>query len=93
MVAGEKSKVPDGRRLAPLGSRNAVGGLSLLGNGRIRFCAHMADLNAPRVLAPLVSPAPALVGAMRVELTKQLAISERVDSEIAQQQKRASGFG
>jgi len=38
----------------------------------------MVGVDAPRMLAPLVQPAPALVSAFRAELKTQLALTENV---------------
>jgi 4-hydroxy-tetrahydrodipicolinate synthase len=38
----------------------------------------LVGVEAPRMLAPLVQPAPALVSAFRAELSRQLAISEGI---------------
>jgi 4-hydroxy-tetrahydrodipicolinate synthase len=38
----------------------------------------MIGVDAPRMLAPLVQPAPALVSDLRAEFGKHLAVSENV---------------
>jgi 4-hydroxy-tetrahydrodipicolinate synthase len=44
--------------------------------GPMKAVMDLIGVNAPRLLAPLVSPAPALAAALRAELAEQLAISE-----------------
>jgi 4-hydroxy-tetrahydrodipicolinate synthase len=44
--------------------------------GPMKAVMDTIGVDAPRVLAPLVQPAPALVAAFRAELGRQLAISE-----------------
>ena len=46
--------------------------------GPMKAVMDMVGVDAPRLLAPLVQPAPALVAAFRAELNKQLAISENI---------------
>ena len=44
--------------------------------GPMKAVMDMIGVDAPRMLAPLVDPAPALVAKLRTELAAQLAISE-----------------
>lgn len=46
--------------------------------GPMKAVMDMVGVEAPRMLAPLVQPAPALVAAFRAELGRQLAISEGI---------------
>ena len=46
--------------------------------GPMKAVMDMIGIDAPRMLAPLLQPAPALVSALRAEFGKQLAISENV---------------
>lgn len=46
--------------------------------GPMKAVMDMVGVEAPRMLAPLVQPAPALVAAFRAELSRQLAISEGI---------------
>jgi 4-hydroxy-tetrahydrodipicolinate synthase len=46
--------------------------------GPMKAVMDLIGVDAPRMLAPLVQPAPALVSAFRAELGRQLAISEGV---------------
>jgi 4-hydroxy-tetrahydrodipicolinate synthase len=44
--------------------------------GPMKAVMDLVGVEAPRMLAPLVQPAPALVASLRAELGRQLAISE-----------------
>ncbi len=46
--------------------------------GPMKAVMDLVGVNAPRLLAPLVSPAPTLAANLRAELTAQLAISEQM---------------
>ena len=46
--------------------------------GPMKAVMDMIGVDAPRMLAPLVAPAPALVAKLRAELAAQLAISEGI---------------
>ncbi|MCP3472051.1 4-hydroxy-tetrahydrodipicolinate synthase [Bradyrhizobium sp. CCGUVB1N3] len=46
--------------------------------GPMKAVMDMVGVDAPRMLAPLVQPAPALVSAFRAEFKKQLALTENV---------------
>ncbi|EJN12030.1 dihydrodipicolinate synthase/N-acetylneuraminate lyase [Bradyrhizobium sp. YR681] len=46
--------------------------------GPMKAVMDLVGVDAPRMLAPLVQPAPALVSAFRAELKKQLALTENV---------------
>jgi 4-hydroxy-tetrahydrodipicolinate synthase len=46
--------------------------------GPMKAVMDLIGVDAPRLLAPLVSPAPALAANLRAELTAQLAISEQM---------------
>jgi 4-hydroxy-tetrahydrodipicolinate synthase len=46
--------------------------------GPMKAVMDLVGVEAPRMLAPLVQPAPALVAALRAELGRQLAISEGI---------------
>ncbi|MDA9444774.1 ABC transporter permease [Bradyrhizobium sp. CCBAU 51745] len=46
--------------------------------GPMKAVMDMVGVEAPRMLAPLVQPAPALVASLRAELGRQLAISEGI---------------
>ena len=49
--------------------------------GPMKAVMDMIGVDAPRMLAPLVAPAPALVAKLRTELAAQLAISEGISAE------------
>jgi 4-hydroxy-tetrahydrodipicolinate synthase len=46
--------------------------------GPMKAVMDLIGVDAPRVLAPLISAAPALAANLRSELVAQLAISERI---------------
>ena len=60
------------RRLIPLMNM----AFSETNPGPMKAVMDLIGVNAPRMLAPLVNPAPALVAELRAELIAQLAISE-----------------
>lgn len=62
------------RRLIPLMNM----AFSETNPGPMKAVMDLVGIDAPRMLAPLVQPAPALVSAFRAELSRQLAISEAI---------------
>jgi len=49
----------------------------------------LIGVHAPRLLAPLVNPSPALAASLRTELREQLAISERAAEKESMPQRFA----
>lgn len=51
--------------------------------GPMKAVMDMIGVNAPRLLAPLVSPSPTLAANLRAELATQLAVSEQINEHVA----------